>query len=438
MTYKQIDLGALSVNRANDRHGELENETYAIAWLFANREAHMKKLAKDIVDQNGILEPPLVMPEGGSYIVYDGNRRVTCLKLIHNPASAPNVDLQEYFQSLNDRKKPDFPISFLCQIETDGDLVDEILLRRHTGVQGGIGQSTWDDRMKENFIIRTGKSTGPSVADEVERHLSARKLIANTIKIPRSTLNRLLSSEYLRKKVGFSFKGNKIIFTHDEQIVMNALAKIANDLASKKVVLGHLWDNDSKLAYLEKLNVSGFLPTAKDIIPPSKGTVTPSAPTLPASLPLPPVVPPLKRQNLIAQTDYGVNWNGKIQRHRNIWEELQHRLNFSSHMNAISVLFRVLLEISVDNYIDRCGLSAVFPTDKLSLKIQKVASDLRSKGKIDSKYENTLKKLQQHEKIISIDTLNKYVHSPTFSPSPDHLRAIWDSLSHFIVQCLNA
>ena len=54
MSYRLLPLSALLVNRANDRHGELENETAAVAWLFNNREQHMKNLAKDIVETSEI------------------------------------------------------------------------------------------------------------------------------------------------------------------------------------------------------------------------------------------------------------------------------------------------------------------------------------------------------------------------------------------------
>lgn len=85
MAIRKIALSAFLVNRANDRHGELENETAAIAWLFNNREVHMRNLAKDIVAKGQIYELPLVAPEGTKYIVFDGNRRVTCLKLLDDP-----------------------------------------------------------------------------------------------------------------------------------------------------------------------------------------------------------------------------------------------------------------------------------------------------------------------------------------------------------------
>lgn len=103
MAYRVLPLTALKINRANDRHGELENETAAIAWLFNNREQHMRNLAKDIVETSEIYEPPLVCPDGDEFIVFDGNRRVTCLKVLEDSRKAPNVDLQKYFEEL--RKK---------------------------------------------------------------------------------------------------------------------------------------------------------------------------------------------------------------------------------------------------------------------------------------------------------------------------------------------
>jgi hypothetical protein len=108
------------------------------------------------------------------------------------------------------------------------------------------------------------------------------------------------------------------------------------------------------------------------------------------------------------------------------------------HSNAVSVLFRVLLELSIANYVARTGLASVHENDKLSNKTGKVAADLETHGKIDAKYHGALKKLQQSEGIISIDTLNRYVHSPNFSVSPEHLKMLWNTLADFMVLCLKA
>lgn len=201
MAYRKLSLDSLIVNPANDRHGELVNETAAIAQLFAAQEPHMRNLAKDLVAKREVFEPPLVYADGGGkYVVADGNRRTTCLKLLAKPRRAPTVELQQFFADLRKQWTTKFPDKIECRVENDRDRVDDILFRRHTGVQGGIGQSNWNDRMKNNFVIRTGKSSGLNVADEIEKRLKAAHLLPSR-RIPRSNLNRLLSAEALRRKM---------------------------------------------------------------------------------------------------------------------------------------------------------------------------------------------------------------------------------------------
>jgi len=121
MSIKKIPLRSLLVNRANDRHGELENETAAIAWLFKEREQHMRNLARDITSQGEIYELPLVSPEADKYIVFDGNRRITCLKLLDDPRRAPSVELQGFFKELRGQCKDDLFQGVQCQVENDRD-----------------------------------------------------------------------------------------------------------------------------------------------------------------------------------------------------------------------------------------------------------------------------------------------------------------------------
>jgi hypothetical protein len=262
MTYRYLPLDSLVINHANDRHGELENETASIAWLFNHHENHMLNLAKDIVAKGEVFEPPLVLPDGKNAIVFDGNRRITCLKLLHTPRKAPTIELQEFFKEHRAKWPGDFPDRIQCQIETDRDRIDDILFRRHTGTQGGVGQTTWDDRMKTNFIERTGLGGAFNVADEIEKRLSAAGKLPGK-KIPRSTLNRLLSAEALRNRVGITVNKGKLEFTHQEPVVLAALQRIADDLALKKVVLGDIWDVDGKRGYLDQLETERILPTAK-------------------------------------------------------------------------------------------------------------------------------------------------------------------------------
>ena len=434
MSYRNLPLESLVINRANDRHGELENETAAIAWLFHNFESHMRNLTRDIVVNGQVFEPPLVFPEDNKFVLFDGNRRTTCLKLLEKPRRAPTTELQDFFIEQRSKWVGDFPAMVQCQVETDRDRIDEILFRRHTGSQGGVGQSTWDDRMKSNFVNRTGRGGGFNAADEIEKRLASAKMLPRK-KIPRSNLNRLLSTEAFRNRIGFTGAKGKFEFTHDEPIVLRALRRIADDLANRYIVLGDIWDIDAKRAYLDRLEGEGILPTAANSLiskqePSEKPAVMRPSPSR--------VARPQSRTTLIPNTVYAIAWAGRIQRHREIWEELQFHLNLSDHPNAISVLFRVLVELATENYIDQTKLATISQNDSLAKRVLKVAEDLHAHGKINQKYLELLRKFPQADHLLSADTLNRYVHSPNFAPSADHLRALWDWTAEYLVHCLNA
>jgi hypothetical protein len=434
MAIRKLALSALVVNRANDRHGELENETAAIAWLFNEREAHMRSLAKDIVEQGEIYEYPLVSPEKSKFIVFDGNRRVTCLKLLDDPRRAPTTELQAFFREQKALWKGTFPTEILCQVETDRDRIDEILFRRHTGSQSGVGQSTWDDRMKATFVARTGKGSGPSVADEIEKRLAEANLLPSRRKIPRSTLNRLLSAESFRHRVGISMKGGRFQFTRDEPKSLAALARIAKDMAERDLVLGDIWDIDGKQSYLDQLEREGVLPKETD----TANTVEPATPTNKLAKVKPSAkATPTVRTTLIPNKDFDLSWPGRLQRHHRIWEELQFHLDLRTHPNAISVLMRVLIELALENYITVAKV-VVHENDKLATRLEKAGLHLQTAGKIDAKQVEVLKKFKQGEKLVSADTLNRYVHSTNFAPSPEHLMSIWDSLADVVVEMLKA
>lgn len=436
MSYRHVPLDALVINRANDRHGELENETAAIAWLFNNFEQHMRNLTKDIVDTGQIFETPLVFPDGDKFIVFDGNRRTTCLKLLEKPRRAPTVELQEFFADQRSKWSGEFISTIQCQVETDRDRIDDILLRRHTGTRGGVGQTTWDDRMKSNFINRTGIGAPLNVADEIERRLSVAGMLPRK-KIPRSNLNRLFSGEPFRNRVGFSVRNGKFELTHDEPMVLRALRRIAEDFTNRQIVLGDIWDVDGKRAYLDGLEKEKMLPTADHAIldkPEAPSYVKPAA----AMASKAKTQRPQRRATLIPNANFGIAWAGRLQRHHAIWDELQFHLNLNDHRNAISVLIRVLIELSVENYIAQTNLSTIAANDTLSKRVLRVADDLHNKGKIDQKYLELIRKFPQADSLLSADTLNRYVHSPNFAPSPDHLTALWDWMADFIVHCLNS
>ncbi|MAW82407.1 MAG: hypothetical protein CMI63_19390 [Parvularcula sp.] len=440
-TIKEIPVGSLIVNSENDRHGEVDDERAAIATLLGQLPGKMRNLAKDIAEKGQLFMLPLVTPNGdGTFSVCDGNRRITCVKLLANPMKSPDADWRRFFQETKSKfASTDVPDPISCQVSDDQDWIDDYLYRIHTGSQNGVGQINWGNPQKANFQERTGKTKKLDISRTIEDVLQQKGLISENTKFRHANLDRILSSEEFRQHVGITLKGNKLFYTKDPQKTLSGLSHIVKDLSSGELNLNHLLKNEKKRDYLSRLDEKGILPVASDrldnvldfqteqkgAVAPSKGTTRKTSDT--AST----------RRFLIRSDDLpDFPADPSRKRAKDIWVELQYRLEFGRHDNAIAVLFRVLTEFSIEHYILENALTNVSNGDSLAKKYGKVLAHLEQAGAIDKKYAQTLRKFVNTEPIISANTFNKYVHDRNFYPSDHHLRSMWDTLYPFVLKCL--
>mgnify|MGYP003387323407 CR=1 FL=1 len=56
----------------------------------------MLRLATDLVEQGEVFDAPLVSPKGNNFVVYDGNRRVTCLKILSGIIEPPTSYAEKF------------------------------------------------------------------------------------------------------------------------------------------------------------------------------------------------------------------------------------------------------------------------------------------------------------------------------------------------------
>ena len=427
MAYQELLVSDLRVNQANDRHGEVGSEDLAIAELFRLHDIQMRNLAADISSEGAVYDAPLVMLSGTEYTVFDGNRRVTCAKLLANPARAPSVELRAYFEGLQRDRTREAPTRLICQVETDRNLIDSILFRRHTGSQRGIGQLDWNDRAKLNFVERTGRGGAINVAAEVERLLTEAERLPEG-DIPWSTLTRLLSSEEFRNRAGISTAGRRFQLTHEHGAVTDVLHRITSDLANQVITLGTLWNNEGKRAYLNTLEEEGILPRENERLEaPVEAVRAPRNPRRNQPRPQPP-------QTTFVPVDAPhIQWIAAQQRIRAIWEELQ-SLTLREHPNAISALMRILIELSVDSYAREHRLQAA---DTLAQKVRQVSAHLLNRQIIDQAYHDELDRMRLNDQLISIASMQRYIHSLEFAPLENELRTYWVRLGRFIIATLN-
>ena len=444
----EISIYNLIVNPNNDRHGELVDEKTAIEELLNTMPSHMKELAKDISKSCEIFNLPLVIPSKKSkYIVCDGNRRITCLKLLNKPELAPTDDWQNFFRKQMEASDKKIPNKIECHIETNQEWIEEYLYRIHTGAQKGVGQIYWNNRAQMYFVERTGKNNKVDLAGFIENALRSNNLIDDTTKVKHTNVARLLSSEEFRSRVGLSVKNNKVIFIKDNYKSLVALKRIFDDLSTGELNLNHLLINENKRKYLNDLEAEGVLPSVHDSIEKEKNEndntnnkADLSHIDKKNSNPTPKLSPKsTERKTLIRHdVEYQIPTYVHTKRASDIWTELQHNLKFGYHNNAIAVSFRVLLEISLENYIERNKVKDIYPNDKLANKFKKVLEHQKKSKLIDQKTFEALIKFEKKETIFSADTMHKYVHHKSFFPSPTHLTSMWDTLCNFIINCLKS
>jgi hypothetical protein len=123
-----------------------------------------------------------------------------------------------------------------------------------------------------------------------------------------------------------------------------------------------------------------------------------------------------------------------VGRANDILHELR-KLVVEDFRNAVSVLFRVFLEFSVEEYMTRRAVPGVTSADSLAKKIRSSAKHMESNN-IMTRKELTAANRAANDpnSIFSTVHLNAYVHNQKFYPMASDLKTTWDNLEPFVVK----
>ena len=102
--------------------------------------------------------------------------------------------------------------------------------------------------------------------------------------------------------------------------------------------------------------------------------------------------------------------------------------------NAISILFRVFIEFSVDQFIKRNNVNVNLGKE-LKVKIASASQFMQTHNTLTKKellvVDSMVGTLGE---LVSTVTLNSYVHNDKAFPSPEELRISWNRIEHFLVK----
>ena len=122
-----------------------------------------------------------------------------------------------------------------------------------------------------------------------------------------------------------------------------------------------------------------------------------------------------------------------------IFEELK-QIPVRTCPNASSVLLRVFLELSVDAYLERYDLvknnaiTACSSGESLQGKVGKVLNHMTQLGIMSNDLSKGIRsEINDKNSVLSIESLNAYVHNEFFYPKADNLIIGWDNIETFFV-----
>lgn len=215
-----IPLDLVKLDQDNVRFGNdvAQNQREAIELMMADPDDARKilKLAEHIAVHG--LDPTdvqLVTPtDGGAFVVLEGNRRLTALKLLQKPDLCPAEGMVKSFlaaqglMQMSDLNEIDFSV---VPTRADGDIWVEL---KHTGENGGVGRVGWSSDIRDARRARlTGiESIGRQIRNLVKDNPNyfEEAAIAGINLIPVTTLTRLFASAPAQQAFQIRVEGREL------------------------------------------------------------------------------------------------------------------------------------------------------------------------------------------------------------------------------------
>lgn len=459
---KEIAINDLLLDTENARYGgtSVENQRKAIEKMFKIKEMAKKiyNLAAHIA-KHGLdpTEIPLVIPIPGErgkpskHFVPEGNRRILAIKLLHNPNLSPTDSYRRKIEKLTSATVKRSLSEIQCSVVPDRGRADLWVGIKHTGENEGVGRVNWDGKATDAHGVRTGKKkkAGRQILDYIEADKDfSSELKAKVDQVDITNLTRLFQGSPAKEAFGLVQKNGLLESKNplsDFREIVDCVIELMleDDFNVKQIYLKEDQENFIK----EKIPVT-ILPTAESLLSDSQtwplsnldtktltkeqkqgikskgGAKKKPTKSMPQSQ---------NRKHLI---DFSLIVTNK--RINKIYYELKNELNVHKSPNAVAVLFRVFLELTCDSYFAKNKIKRkdtskpLTRDDKLKVKVEHTVNYLEENRHLDKDQARTIRKrASAKNELVSVDSLNEYIHASGHSPIPTELNILMDNWAPF-------
>ena len=443
MPGRSLKIDDVLLDLENPRISRSSTQREALQKIIEDQDVKLVLLAESIADDglNPMDRLLVIKADGqpGRWTVIEGNRRLAALKILSNPAVLSDLEIRSPVQKRLESIAHGWDRSIAkldCfELATRAAGITWIK-QRHTGENEGRGIVGWIGLASARF-----RGTDPALQalDLVMQHgsLTDEEKVGIEARFPITTLDRLLSTTAVRTAIGLSIHDRKLHTALPADEIIRPLTRLVRDLANKTVTVADLKKREDQASYVA--NLGADLPDLSKAagIPRSIDGMDAEdfkSKTKVKAKSVPPAKPPAARKALIPKGCSLEVTNTKISE---IIKELR-ALTLKDSPHAISVLFRVFLEQSVDDYLTRNGSSpnnargsGKPPFKTLREKVTEAVGLMVTAGVPKKDLDGVSKGIADPSNPLCAETLNNYVHNRFYSPTENQLKVSWDNAQRF-------
>lgn len=444
MGFIELKIEQLVLDTENPRITHADGQRDAIQKVVKDQRVKLARLAQSIVDKG--LNPTKrlmvlqVSARPKQYIPLEGNRRVTVLTFLTQPEVMTGLDMPKSMKGIFERLANDFDKSKIepiqCYEVESRDQGRYWIELEHNGENEGRGVVNWPPITAARWRKR---DLGIQAFDLVMDHGGFSPQEIENIKdgFPLSTLKRLMEAPDVRNMIGLSAKDGVLYTELPPAETIKALKKMVLDLSDKNQKSRTLNKTDQMVEYVRGFD-KAHKPSLKkrteprpvESLPKSEFSKAAAKRAVKAKSSEPPprlqVVP---RNCALNVTDNRIE---------EIYGELRN-LRLADARNAIAVLLRVFLELSVDHFLESNKVPLTLPKKSgggtyhksLDHKVREAIDILVNVGVSRATFNAITRSLSDSTSPLHTELLHAYVHDRYSTPSPQVLTAAWDHAQPF-------
>lgn len=449
----------LDASNPRIRHGVDQHD--CVERIVKDRDTFMN-LLRDIAAHGLTPEHILVSPNGdGKWVVRDGNRRVTALKLLTRPSLClPNEQLYNTVQRIVNEMPVKLGETQKCLACDDDEVIVDYLRRKHTGENLGIGQVGWDALLISLFNVQAGIVDQNRRAAQLILWAEDHGLSIGN-KFPITTLNRALNADTL-KTLGFRVENDQLLVTLKDNQAYALVARVIGDIASGRVHVkrdgedGSIYSPEDATAYVRKVREEMGPPDAEnqkdaEVVAGGPAASTGNGPISGGGSPTNGTTnAPRGGAGRLTGGTAKPSWDRPclFGRRKNsnpgftvplneaklstIVSELRQVDPFATPL-ATAMLLRALIERSEIFYREKHSLK---DKEALHKNIAASADHMKSNGSLNANEHDVVMRYTRGDTgMLHIKTIQAYVHRADFHPNGQTLNTTWDEIGCFVRAC---